>query len=298
MNPGKNSEDFSYPRVEPWNFGGLDNQDYKTAKVVVFPVPYDSTTYYMGGTKQGPFALINASRHMELFDLEKGKDISTVGIFTLEPLEPSKNSPEETIGRVEEVLTKVVQDNKFPLMLGGEHSITLGAVRAMHKKYGADFSVVHFDAHTDLRNEFQGTRFHHGSVMRRTTELGIPVTHMGIRSVSEEEMEYLKGKGKEENFVFYAERKHTLEEMVSTLKENVYITVDVDVLDSSVMPATGTPEPGGLTWYQIIDAVRAIAAKKKIIGADVVELAPIPGMVAPDFLAAKLAYKIIGFALA
>ncbi|HEY4475943.1 MAG TPA: arginase family protein, partial [Candidatus Paceibacterota bacterium] len=118
-----------------------------------------------------------------------------------------------------------------------------------------------------------------------------------IRSVSEEEMEYLKGKGKEENFVFYAERKHTLEEMINTLRENVYITVDVDVLDSSAMPATGTPEPGGLTWYQIIDAVRAIGAKKKIIGADVVELAPIPGMVAPDFLAAKLAYKIIGFAL-
>ncbi|MBI2452953.1 MAG: arginase family protein [Parcubacteria group bacterium] len=169
--------------------------------------------------------------------------------------------------------------------------------RAFYKKYGTDFTVVHFDAHTDLRDEFQGTRFHHGSVMRRTVELGIPVTHVGIRSVSEEEMEYLKGKGKEKNSVFYAERKHTLEEMVDTLRENVYITVDVDVLDSSVMPATGTPEPGGLTWYQILDAVRAIAAKKKIIGADVVELAPIPGMVAPDFLAAKLAYKIIGFAL-
>ena len=294
---GKDSEDFSYPRVEPWNFGGLDNQDYKTAQVVVFPVPYDSTTYYMGGAKQGPFALINASRHMELYDLEKGKDVSTVGIFTLEPLEPSKNSPEETIDRVESVIAKIIQDGKFPLMLGGEHSVTLGCVRAFHKKYGTDFTVVHFDAHTDLRDEFQGTRFHHGSVMRRTTELGIPVTHMGIRSVSEEEMEYLKGKGKEENFVFYAERKHTLEEMINTLRENVYITVDVDVLDSSAMPATGTPEPGGLTWYQIIDAVRAIGAKKKIIGADVVELAPIPGMVAPDFLAAKLAYKIIGFAL-
>lgn len=288
---------FSYPKLEPHNFGGLDKQDYETAKVVVVPVPYDSTTYYGGGTKLGPDAIIEASRHMELYDLEQGKDISKQGIFTLESLEPSKNSPQETIERVEKVISKILRDNKFPLMFGGEHSLSLGPIRALSKKY-KDLSVVHFDAHTDLRDEFEGTKFHHGCVMRRSIEeCNVQVTHVGIRSVSEEEARYLKNGGKEHNFVFYAEREEKPEDIAATLKENVYITVDVDVLDSSVMPSTGTPEPGGLSWYEILDVIREIAKSRKVVGADLVELAPIPGMVAPDFLVAKLAYKILSYTI-
>ena len=293
----KDQEGFSYPKLEPHNFAGLPDQSYEAAKVVVVPIPYDSTTYYMGGAKQGPGAIIEASRHMELYDLEQERDISKAGIFTLEPPEPSKNSPGETIDRIENIFSKIVADGKFPLMLGGEHSITLGPVRALAKKY-KNLSVVHFDAHTDLRNEFEGTKYHHGCVMRRCIEeCNVNVTHVGIRSVSEEEVDYLKGSGAKDNAVFFAERESSLDDIVKSLRDEVYITIDVDVLDSSLMPSTGTPEPGGLTWKQIIDIIRHIAKNRKVVGADVVELAPIPGMVAPDFLAAKLAYKILSYAI-
>src|SRR3989344_7211671 len=147
----KDQEGFFYPKLEPHNFAGLSDQSYEAAKVVVVPIPYDSTTYYMGGAKQGPGAIIEASRHMELYDLEQERDISKAGIFTLEPPEPSKNSPGETIDRIESIFSKIVADGKFPLMLGGEHSITLGPVRALAKKY-RNLSVAHFDAHTDLRD--------------------------------------------------------------------------------------------------------------------------------------------------
>lgn len=274
----------SYPSLEPFNFGGLDGQIYEAAKVVIFPVPYNSTTYWKSGTKNGPQAIIEASRHIELYDIETKRDPSKEGIYTLDLLEPSKNSPEETMARIKSVVDKILVDNKFLLMLGGEHSITLGAVQAFKEKF-SDFSVLQIDAHTDLRDEFEGTKYHHGCVMRRIKDLGIPITQVGIRSISE---------GEETDNVFLAPDV-PVDEIISSLKENVYLTFDLDGLDPSIMPATGTPEPGGLGWYQVLDLIKQVSQKRKIIGADVVELDPIPGFSAPDFLAAKLVYKIISY---
>lgn len=274
----------SYPTLEPFNFLGLDEQDYTTAKVVIFPVPYNSTTYWKSGTKDGPQALIEASRHIELYDLETKKNLADTGIFTLPFLEPSKNSPQENTERIKKVVAQILGDNKFPLMIGGEHSITLGAVSAFAKENN-DFSVLQIDAHTDLRDEFEGTKFHHASVMKRIKDLGIAVTQVGIRSASADE--------KFEN-VFLAPEL-PIDKIIATLKKNVYLTFDLDGLDPSIMPSTGTPEPGGLGWYETINLIKEVSRQRKIIGADVVELDPIPGLAAPDFLAAKLVYKIINY---
>ena len=274
----------SYPTLEPFNFLGLDEQDYTTAKVVVFPVPYNSTTYWKSGTKDGPQALIEASRHIELYDLETKKNLAETGIFTLPLLEPSKNSPKETMERIEKVVIQLLNDKKFPLMLGGEHSITFGAVSAFAKE-NKDFSVLQIDAHSDLRDEFEGTKYHHASVMKRIKDLGISVTQVGIRSASADE--------KFEN-VFLAPEL-PVDKIISTLRDKVYLTFDLDGLDPSIMPSTGTPEPGGLGWYETLNLIKEVARQRKIIGADVVELDPIPGLSAPDFLAAKLVYKIINY---
>ena len=275
---------FDYPKLEPFNFLGLEDQDYDKSKVVIFPVPYSSTTYWKSGTKEGPQAIVDASRHIELYDIETKKDASKQGIFTLEPLEPSKNSPEETIARIKSVMDKLLQDRKFPVMLGGEHSITLGAIQAFKEKF-SNFSVLQIDAHTDLRDEFEGTKYHHACVMKRVKDLGLSITQVGIRSMSE---------GEEAENIFFAPNI-PLDEIVSILKENVYLTFDLDALDPSIMPSTGTPEPGGLGWYEVLNLIKEVAKKRKIIGADVVELDPIPGLSAPDFLAAKLVYKIISY---
>jgi len=284
-------KEFSYPTLEPFNFLGLKNQDYQKSKIVIFPVPYSSTTYWKAGTKEGPQAIIEASRHIELYDIETKKDPSKKGIFTLEPLEPSKNSPKETIERIKGVIDKILEDRKIPIMLGGEHSITLGAVLSFKEKF-SNFSVLQLDAHTDLRDEFEGTKYHHACVMRRIRELKTLTTQVGIRSVSEEEIGYIK-KNKIKN-IFYAPYL-PIEKIITTLKKNVYLTLDLDVLDPSIMPSTGTPEPGGLGWYEILGLIKKVAEKRKIIGVDIVEFDPIPGLVAPDFLAAKLIYKIISY---
>jgi len=274
----------SYPTLEPFNFLGLDEQNYATAKVVIFPVPYNSTTYWKSGTKDGPQALIEASRHIELYDLETKKNLSETGIFTLPFLEPSKNSPKEMMDRIEKVTAQILNDKKFPLMLGGEHSITIGAVSAFAKE-NKNFSVLQIDAHSDLRDEFEGTKFHHACVMKRIKDLGISITQVGIRSSSVDDQF--------ENVFFAPDMP--IDKIIAALKENVYLTFDLDGLDPSIMPSTGTPEPGGLLWYETLNLIKEVAQKRKIIGADVVELDPIPGLSAPDFLAAKLVYKIISY---
>lgn len=283
---------FSYPTIEPFNFGGLEEQNYRGARVAIFPVPYSSTTYWKSQTKEGPRSLIDASRRLELYDQELKKDTSRVGIYTLEELEVSKNSPKETLERIEAVIKHLLRDKKFPLMLGGEHSITYGAVAAYIKRY-KNLCVLQLDAHDDLRDEFEGTRYHHGCVMRRVVDdLGLPIIQVGLRSISEDGAKFLRKPGK--NKVFYAPEM-PIKDIVAGLTENVYITFDLDFFDPSIMPATGTPEPGGYTWYDALTILRKVCAERNIVGADIVELAPVPGMHASDFLAAKLAYKLIGY---
>jgi len=283
-----------YPKLEPFNFLGLEDQNYKKSRVVIFPVPYSSTTFWKSGTKEGPLAIIEASRHLELYDSELKKDPSRMGIFTLEQLEPSKNSPKETITTIKKVIREIIRDGKFPFMIGGEHSITSGAILAFYQKFSANFSILHIDAHTDSRDEYEGTKWHHACAMRRARDLGIKVTHVGIRSISEEETEYFKRK--KINTIFFAPQL-PVGKIISTLKKNVYLTFDLDAFDISIMPSVGSPEPGGLGWYEALHLIREVSKKRKVIGADAVELCPIPGISAPDFLAAKLIYKIIGYAI-
>ncbi|MDP2926877.1 MAG: agmatinase [bacterium] len=282
---------FSYPTTELYNFGGLEEQDYEKAKVVVFPVPYEATTSYISGTKWGPKAIIEASRHLELFDIELKKDISKIGIFTLPELSSSKDSPREVVKEIKKAVSQLLQDKKFVLMLGGEHGITPGSVAAFKEKY-RDLSVLQIDAHSDLRDEYEGTKFSHACAMRRVHDLGVAVTAVGIRSQEESEADYIR---KERiKTIFYAP-KIPVQKIISTLSKNVYLTFDIDGLDPSIMPATGTPEPGGLGFYEVLNLIKRVAKARRIVGADLVELSPLPGVVAPDFLAAKLAYKIIGY---
>lgn len=285
--------------LPPFNFCGIDEKysGFKNAKVVVLPVPYDSTTSYGVGARHGPQAIISASRNMELYDHEFDASPYEIGIHTLSELEPSMAGPKETSERVQQVIKDILDAGKLPFMLGGEHSITAGAVKAVAEKF-KNFSVLQLDAHADMRDEYEETKYNHACAMRRAREI-TDVVQAGIRSLSAEEADYIKEK-KVKNIFFApqdpADFDAQIPKIVAALKDNVYITFDIDALDPAEVPSTGTPEPGGLRWHQALKLLHAVAEKKKIIGMDLVELAPIPGNSAPDFLAAKLAYKMVGYA--
>lgn len=292
----------------PQNFGGLapEFSRFSAARAVVLPVPYDLTTSYRAGTRHGPHAIIEASTHLELYDEELRDEPYRVGIHTLPPLEPSAACPEETIQRVEEAISWLLEREKFPVMLGGEHSLTLAPVRALHKKFG-NFSVLQLDAHSDLRDSFQGTKFNHACVGRRVHELGVNLVQIGIRAISVEEAHYIRS-AKNLHVCFDYElhqdpprrggtREEVIEQALGKLRDPVYVTVDLDVFDPALMPAVGTPEPGGLDWYTVLKILRHVGEKHTVLGCDVVELCPIAGMVGPDFLAAKLVYKMLGYFL-
>lgn len=278
----------------PFNFGAIHNQNFNKAKVVIVPVPYDATTSFNTGTRNGPYAIISASRFLdELWD-GSGEDLiglKSTDIFTLDEVEISKNSPKEALGGVEQVIEdEVLKHNKAPLMLGGEHSITFGAMSAMVKKY-SDLSVLHLDAHADLFDEYEGTKYNHACVMRRIRELGVKVISVGIRNINSEIKEYFKGQGMKG--IFFAPQIPSIAKITQNLSKHVYLTIDLDVFDPGIMPSVGTPEPGGFTWYEVLKIIQGVAKVKRFVGADIVELSPIPGLVAPDFLAAKLTYQII-----
>lgn len=278
------------------NFGGIDPEyeAIEQAAFVVVPVPYDLTTTYQGGARKGPAAILEASCNMELYDEELDAETYRAGIHTVAPLEAVASGPEGMLDRVEEAIDGVFELGKIPVMLGGEHSITLGAVRAARKRY-PKLSVLHLDAHADMRMSYQGTPYSHACIGRRMIEL-CPVVQAGIRSMSVEEAAYLR---KRRLPVYSAaairQDRAWIGKLMRQLSRDVYITVDLDAFDPAVMPATGTPEPGGMLWYDVLDLLREVCRKKNVIGFDLVELAPIPGMVAPDFLAARLAYRMMGY---
>lgn len=280
--------------MPPYTLFGLEDT-YADSKVVVLPVPYDSATTYKSGTREGPHAIIAASRDVERFNEEVDRNIGEIGIYTMEELMPNLNSTEETINQVEKETSLILEDGKLPLMLGGDHSLAIGTIRAVSKQYNRDFSVIHFDAHSDSRDTFFGSKYSHGCVIARAREVCDSVYSVGIRSTEEE------GYRKHSHATIYRKDMHekTTQEVVDFLlentKDNVYITVDMDVLDPSEMPSLGTPEPDGLSYYELISIIKGIVTKKKLVGADFVELAPIPGMIAPDFLTAKLIYLTLGY---
>ncbi|MFH1448520.1 MAG: agmatinase [Candidatus Micrarchaeota archaeon] len=272
--------------LPPNNFCGMEDSKYENSKLVVFPVPFDSTAFYRPGSRNGPAAIIEASRNMEVYDIELQADPSRMGIHTLEYLEPCRGDVEETIRRVEDVEKQLLVDSKIPVILGGEHSVTAGALEAFDK--GVD--VLQIDAHADLRNEFEGSKYGHACVMRRVREKH-NIVQVGIRSMSEEESEYVR---KHDLNIHYG-RKFNVDDVVSDLGKDIYISFDLDALDPSIMPAVGTPEPGGLLWDETLRLLKEVCEKKTVVGFDVVELCPIPGQIGSDFFASLLTYKIMGY---
>jgi len=278
------------------NYGGIDSAytAYEQAKFVVVPVPYDLTSTYQSGSRRGPGAILEASANMELYDEELGQETYLAGIHTLPPLDADARGPEEMVNTVRRTIAGIAADGKTPVLLGGEHSISFGAVEALRGVF-PKLSVLQLDAHADLRDSYQGTPFSHAAVARRISGI-CPLVQAGIRSMSAEEAEFLKtGRLKSYSADFIRENRSWWETICSDLQGDLYLTVDLDVLDPSVMPATGTPEPGGITWWDLIRLVREVSKRGRIRGFDVVELAPIPGMIAPDFLASRLVYRIMGY---
>ena len=290
-------------------------------RFTVLSVPYDRTATYVKGASKGPAAIIEASAQVELYDEELETEPWKHGVETLPPLDVGDLTPEAMVEAVEGAVGEVVSisssGDSTPVLLGGEHSVTIGAVRALKKRY-PELSVLQLDAHADLRDSYQGSRFNHACVGRRIIEL-CPLVQAGVRSLSAREAEFLSGrghgqdhgKGRSQNSVktFFAKDllsgpedkgrfNKAVEDIAASLSGEVYITIDIDCLDPSVMPATGTPEPGGLSWYEVLGILRAATKGrkgKKVVGFDLVELSPIEGMVAPDFLASRLVYRLMGY---
>jgi agmatinase len=276
----------------PFNFLGFKKQNPKKSKVWILPVPFEATVFNLGGTKEGPKAIIEASRNIEFFDEDFKKDISKIGIFTLPFLSLTKNSPKEAVFQIQKATEKILENKKFPVILGGEHTLTLGVVLALKKFFKNDFSILQFDAHSDLRDEFEGTKYHHATFARRIVEdLKIKICQVGIRAISKEEFEFIK---KEKRVKVFYKRNYAKKEILDFLTKKVYLTIDLDALDPSIMPAVGTPEPEGLFFENILEIVKEVSKEKEILGFDLVELSPIPGFFAPNYLAAKLISKILG----
>jgi len=270
-------------------------------RVAILPVPYDLTTSYQPGARRGPLAILEASTHLETYDEELGcETFERVGIETVPPVVPDTSGPAATVRRIEEVARELVAAGRFLVSLGGEHSITaplVRAVRTAHPKVG----VLQLDAHADLREEFEGSPFNHACVMHRVLDDGVALAQVGIRSLTGEERALIRERGICTVFApeaVGAPVASWIGRVLAALPDEVYVTVDLDAFDPAIMPATGTPEPGGLDWYRALEVLRSVARAKRVVGFDVVELSPIPGNVAPDFLAAKLVYRMLGYAFA
>jgi agmatinase len=261
---------------------------------VVVPVGYDLTSTYQPGSRRGPAAIIEASTNMELYDEELKKETYLAGIHTTSPVAIDARGSRNMINAVRKKIAKIAAQNKIPVMLGGEHSISLGAVQALKEKF-PKLKVLQLDAHADLRESYQGSPYSHASVARRISEI-CPLIQVGIRSMSKEEADFLpQSKVKSYSADFALEKKDWCETICKNLSGDVFVTIDLDVFDPSIMPSTGTPEPGGLYWQDVLSLLKSVSRSCQIRGFDVVELAPIPGIVAPDFMAAKLIYRFMGY---
>ena len=271
---------------------------YEGAKAVVLPVPYDATSSYKSGSREGPRAIINASRFIEPFSYELGFDISKkVPVYTMDELMPNFRSPEQMLERIKREVSIIIDDKKVPLLIGGEHTITLGSISAFKEK-GLDLSIIQFDAHSDTYEELNDTKYSHGSVIARAREIYSSVFQVGIRSIDEKSYNKLERKS-----LFFVddvkgEGPDLLGSKINKLtKKNIYITFDFDVIDPSEMPSVGTPEPNGLKFEDIISMFKELSKGKNLVGADFTELMPIPGLEAPNYLAAKLIYLFLGIFL-
>jgi agmatinase len=290
---------FEYDRVALGEFGGTTptTSDFDSARVVILPIPLDRTTSYVPGTRNGPHEILVASSHMELWDEETETDVHGIGIYTMPEMEFPYASMEEVVAAIRRVASEIVRRDKFLVALGGEHAITGPVVAAFAARHPG-LSVLQIDAHADLRDTFMGTPYNHACAMRRVLEFA-RCTQVGIRSLSTEEAAAAPTLPTE---IFYdfnmRQRDDWMEKVVDSLSETVYVTIDVDGFDPAIMPATGTPEPGGLSWYEGLTLLRRVIESRRVVGCDIVELCPIAGNIAPNFMCAKLIYKILSYRFA
>lgn len=286
----------------PRNFLGLppENSDLKKSAVVILPVPYEATTSYGGGTRKGPAAIIEASRTVELYDHWADDEPYLIGVHTLPEVALSGAGPEAAMKELRREYAAAATPGKFVIMLGGEHTVSSPPIlewTARLKAKNEKLSVLQLDAHGDLRDEWEGTPYSHACVMRRICD-GVDLVQVGIRAVAPEERELMRERQKQITTIWAEEQEadeQWIARAVDALGPNVYITIDVDYFDPSLMPATGTPEPGGGQWYPALRLLERVFRERNVVAADVVELAPIPGMHAPDFVVAKLVYKLIAY---
>lgn len=274
-------------------FAGIPEQYayYERSKIVLLPVPYDGTSTYGKGADNGPAALLNAAENMELFDIETQSEVYQQGIYLADAI-MENTSPDILVQSVEENVSQYLSDGKFLGIVGGEHSISIGAIRAFRKRYD-DLTILQLDAHSDLRPEYNGSPYNHACAMHEAVQQG-KVIQVGIRSMDSVELPFVN----EENFFTSYDirnNKYWKEDVVNTLGKNVYITIDLDAFDPSIMPSTGTPEPGGLLWNETLDLLKMVFTCANVVGFDIVELAPIENLHAPDFMAAKLYYKLLSY---
>jgi agmatinase len=281
------------------NFLDLRSLPVKEAEAIILPIPYEATTTYGAGARNGPEAILAASRQVELWDEDRNWDPSAaIRLATAAPIAPEVSGPQAMLEKIKRIIQPWIAQGKLICALGGEHTVTVALLQAMQTRY-PDFSVVALDAHADLRETYNGSKLSHACVMRRAYELGRPLTLLGTRSYSREEADFIWVAPRFK--MFKAKDLHTPAgwqaalEHLQAISGPVYLSIDLDALDPGVMPAVGTPEPGGLSYAQTLAIIDTLAQRGPIIGLDLVELAPIPGQQASDFTAARLLYKALGY---
>jgi agmatinase len=279
--------------TEPLHFAGLPAQfrSPERSKIVILPVPYDGTSTWVKGADRGPNALLRASENLERYDIETESEVFRHGIYTDRPVLEDA-TPEALVAQVRDRVDGHLSNERFTVVVGGEHSVSVGAVEA-HAQRNPRMSVLQLDAHADLREAYEGSRYNHACVMARVREL-CPIVQVGIRS-----MDISEKASMDPDRVFFAHQIHGrtgwVERVVEQLTERVYVTIDLDAFDPSIMPSTGTPEPGGLLWYDVLALLKTVCRRRSVVGFDVVELCPVETNWGPDFLAAKLIYKMLSY---
>jgi agmatinase len=274
------------------SFCGLPNDlaDYKQSPIVILPIPFDKTSTWMKGADKGPKAIIEASQYLELYDIETDSEVYKKGIFTTKPIHTLSSSV--LLKRTVLAVSKYIQDKKLVVTLGGEHSVSIGVIKSYAKHYN-NLTVLHLDAHADSRDSYEGSRYNHACVIARVREFTKNIVSVGIRSMDTSERA-----GMDRKKMFFAHEIHNSDKWINNvirlMTDTVYVTIDVDVFDPGIMPSTGTPEPGGLGWYQVLKLLSAISKSKRIVGFDIVELCPSANK-APDFMVAKLIYTFLSF---
>jgi agmatinase len=277
------------------NFGGAEViYDYSGSDIIIIPVPYDATSTWMRGAEKGPDAIMEASVNLEFYDIETLSSVHKRGIHTIPPV-AAGNSPEELVNEVYNKTDEILSDGKFPVIIGGNHTVSIGSVKAISDHYD-DLTVLQLDAHADMRQAYEGSPLNHACAMARITEM-VPAVQLGIRSMSEDELPFVR-----EDRIFYSHDlfhdKTLYKKALDLLTGNVYITIDLDVFDPSLMPSTGTPEPGGPAYYELMHFLKIVAGERNVVGFDVVEMCPSPVNKTPDFVAAKVIYQLLSYVFA